>query len=454
MSFIADKQTLEDLNIPGKFRTGSIFGLFNRVRTGGGEKVLEGMFNHPLDDPAEINKRAGVFRYLGAKLIGFPFDAGAVEDMGRYLEGATAGNLLMTALTGCRKLALAWLIKDEQYGALRHGIQSTFDILRGCRELYARLAQDGDSPYFEQIRLVRSIVEDGRLGWVGSPGFPGSLGSPGRLPFTRLIRYDHLLRQTLRKELGMLLSLLYDLDVSVAVGEVAAARGFHFAYALPKERNRLRVEGLYHPALAGAVGNDLSFSGEKNLIFLTGANMAGKSTLMKSFGIALYLAHMGFPVAAERMEFSVKDGIYSSINVPDNLALGYSHFYSEVLRVKKVAEEVSAPKDMIVIFDELFKGTNVKDAYDATLAVTEAFSAYRNCFFMISTHIIEVGEVLRGMCGNIRFAYLATVMEGTTPRYTYRLADGITADRQGMIIIENEGILELLYAEDKGEGRL
>jgi len=49
-------------------------------------------------------------------------------------------------------------------------------------------------------------------------------------------------------------------------------------------------------------------------------------------------------------------------------------------------------KDLIVIFDELFKGTNVKDAYDATLAVTEAFSKYRNCFFIISTHIIEVGE--------------------------------------------------------------
>jgi hypothetical protein len=57
-----------------------------------------------------------------------------------------------------------------------------------------------------------------------------------------------------------------------------------------------------------------------------------------------------------------------------------------------------------------------------------------------------VGEVLRLSSGHIRFAYLATVMEGTTPRYTYRLEEGITADRQGMIIIENEGILELLFS--------
>jgi DNA mismatch repair ATPase MutS len=147
------------------------------------------------------------------------------------------------------------------------------------------------------------------------------------------------------------------------------------------------------------------------------------------------------------MKFSIKDGLCTSINVPDNLALGYSHFYSEVLRVKKVAEEVSGAKELIVIFDELFKGTNVKDAYDATLAVTEAFSAYRNCFFVISTHIIEVGEVLRRN-SQIRFRYLSTMMEGTTPRYTYQLQEGISADRQGMIIIENEGILELLFAEN------
>ncbi len=66
------------------------------------------------------------------------------------------------------------------------------------------------------------------------------------------------------------------------------------------------------------------------------------------------------------MQFRIQDGMYTSINVPDNINLGYSHFYAEVLRVKKVAIEVSRDKRLIVIFDELFKGTNVKDAFDAT----------------------------------------------------------------------------------------
>jgi hypothetical protein len=61
----------------------------------------------------------------------------------------------------------------------------------------------------------------------------------------------------------------------------------------------------------------------------------------------------------------------------------------------------------------------------------------------VSTHIIEVGEALRGN-SNIRFAYMPTVLEGARPRYTYRLQEGITEDRQGMMIIRNEGILELI----------
>jgi DNA mismatch repair ATPase MutS len=179
-------------------------------------------------------------------------------------------------------------------------------------------------------------------------------------------------------------------------------------------------------------------------MFLTGANMAGKSTLMKSFGIAIYLAHMGFPVAADSMSFSVKDGLYSSINVSDDLNAGYSHFYAEVLRVKAVAQSLSESKDLYVIFDELFKGTNVKDAYDATLSVTGAFADNRGSVFIVSTHIIEVGKALEPRGEQIRFAYLPTVMEGNVPRYTYTLSEGITSDRHGMMIIRNEGILDIV----------
>jgi DNA mismatch repair ATPase MutS len=194
------------------------------------------------------------------------------------------------------------------------------------------------------------------------------------------------------------------------------------------------------------VPNDITITPDGNVIFLTGANMAGKSTFMKSLSIAIFLAHMGFPVAAKSMEFAVLDGIYTTINLPDNLGMGASHFYAEVLRVKKMANELAQGKNLLIVFDELFRGTNVKDAYEATIAITRAFAGKRNSLFVISTHIIEAGDILKAQCDNVRFIYLPTRMNGNNPVYTYKLENGITDDRHGMVIINNEGILDILQS--------
>jgi DNA mismatch repair ATPase MutS len=175
--------------------------------------------------------------------------------------------------------------------------------------------------------------------------------------------------------------------------------------------------------------------------------MAGKSTFMKSVGIAVYLAHMGFPVAAEGMAFSVQDGMYTSINVADNLDKGLSHFYAEVLRVREVAEEVGRGRNLVIIFDELFKGTNVKDAYDATVAVTAAFAENRNSAFIVSTHITEAGQTLQEQHANMKFVCFPTILDKGIPRYTFRLQEGISSDRHGMMIIVNEGILDIIRAK-------
>ena len=262
-----------------------------------------------------------------------------------------------------------------------------------------------------------------------------------------MICFDRNLRCVSHKNFKEVIELLQEIDVNVVVGSVARERNFCFAEAADDGEILVAMKGLHHPRIDGAISNDLEVTATKNVFFLTGANMAGKSTLMKSFGIAVYLAHMGFPVAATSMQFRIQDGMYTSINVPDNINLGYSHFYAEVLRVKKVAIEVSRDKRLIVIFDELFKGTNVKDAFDATLAVTEAIAERKNCAFMVSTHIIEVGQELGKRCDNVTFEYLPTVMKGKLPTYTYKLEPGITSDKHGMIIINNEKIIEIIKGE-------
>jgi DNA mismatch repair ATPase MutS len=446
MSFIADKQTLDDLNLLGKYKNNSVYRLFDHVVTDGGRKLLDNMFNNPLTNADAINKRCSIFQYVGSRSMTFPFTNEDFSIMENYLSSGGGGSILSTATGMISKKVLSSLAQDKEYGIIEAELCKTIELLNVFSDFISKLQQqDAENPYQEEIRTIKNILSDKRLQWLSSER------GIRKIPLAKLIRYDNTLRSAMYEEMRTISDVIYNLDVCIAVSGVANAKGFAYPQAFPKEKNVFAVTGLFHPGLAKAVANSISVHQHSNVIFLTGANMAGKSTFMKSFGISFYLAHMGFPVAAESMQFSVKDGMYSSINVPDNLNMGYSHFYAEVLRVKKVAEEVSDSKDLLVIFDELFKGTNVKDAYDATLAITEAFSENRNCFFIISTHIIEVGEALREHSDHFQFVYLPTVMDGHVPRYTYRLEEGITTDRHGMMIIENEGILDIIRSGTKYE---
>mgnify|MGYP000335274684 CR=1 FL=1 len=439
MSFIADKQTMEDLNLLGKYKSNSVFSIYNKVRTTGGEKLLETMFRHPLTDAPAINRRSQILRQFQDKVVEFPFNAEEFGVMENYFSSGGTGNRFTASADLLRKKFLHSIGLDKDFDSIKAGLIITIDLLNRLNNFSSQLLdKENNSPFNEEINVVRNILSQPRLQWLAS------VKNGHQLPLLQLIRYDTLLRVTLREEMAAVLQFVYLVDVYISVAGVARTKGFAAATALPKEDYIIRVDDCRHPGLEKAVANSVSLQLNSNVLFLTGANMAGKSTFMKSFSICVYLAHMGFPVPASAMSFSALDGLYTSINVPDNLQLGYSHFYAEVRRVKTVAEDVGSGKNLLVIFDELFKGTNVKDAYDATLAVTQAFAVYSNCFFIVSTHIIEVAEPLKTSCSNLQLVYFPTIMEGSIPRYTYRLQQGVSADRHGMMIIQNEGIVEII----------
>lgn len=446
MGFIVDKQTLEDLNLLGKYKVNSVFKVFSETRTRGGERVLETMFQHPLNDAAQINLRSRIFQYFGEKKLTFPVDAGLFETAEHYFSNIGHGNAVVAAMNTCRRKFMHYIGGDKEYEMIYNGLLGTITFLYRWNDFFRGLAADvSGNPYQETLKEIERVFAHPLMKTILKEN------GANRLPLWKMIRYDHFLRATWHDHIEQIMRLIYECDVYMTVSEMASKYQFCYALAHPfsVQENRICIRNVFHPQLRQAVRNDIQVDHEQNVIFLTGANMAGKSTFMKSFAISVYLAHMGFPVAAGGMEFSVQDGMYTSINVPDNLYQGYSHFYAEVLRVKKVAEEVEAGKNLVIIFDELFKGTNVKDAYDATVAVTEAFSTHRNCSFIISTHITEAGHTLREQCRNFRFVYLPTIMRGAVPTYTYKLQEGITNDRHGMMIIQNEHILDIISGKEK-----
>ncbi|NQX39083.1 MutS domain III [Pedobacter steynii] len=445
MSFKTDKQTLHDLNIFGKQGNDSIFSLYNNTFTRGGSDILENMFLYPLSDADSINDRSLTIQYFSTLKVQFPIKTEFLDSAEIYLSMTDPRTKLVLDNNNLSGKFTRLISVDGDYQLIYKGVTAIIEILGSLLEFVDTVKLSARStPFDKELQSLQNLLGEEEITGTINQGNPGR-----KLSYEQVVPYDNLFRFRISKKIKEILTCIYYLDVYMSIANVAAKKGYVFPTALNKERHTVRLSQLYHPLVKNAKANSIDITPEKNIVFLTGANMAGKSTFMKSLGIALYLAHMGFPVAASAMEFSIRDGIYTTINLPDDLSSGKSHFYAEVLRVKTVAKELGSSKNLFVIFDELFRGTNVKDAYDGTIAITEAFAQKTNSMFVVSTHIIEAGEVLKETCKNINFVYLPTLMENNVPVYTYRIESGITADRHGMIIINNEGILEIIRSKNK-----
>jgi DNA mismatch repair protein MutS len=439
MNFITDKQTLDDLNIFGKRGKQSIYSIFNRTCSRGGAEQLEQMFRYPLSDTDAINQRAGIIKYFQQRKQVFPFRSDQFDALEQYLSNTDERSKLGHENNTLERKFKTLIGSDTEYQLLAKGVSSLLEISHTLRKLLSELQQDaGSIGYRADLQIMQEILQSEAWQSVFDRKPGSKLSFDDNAILDRLFRYQHI------DKVRTLLYHLYSMDVYVSVAGVATEKGYVFPEAINRELHSIHLENVYHPQLEKAIGNNLSITPGSNVLFLTGANMAGKSTFMKSLGIALFLAHMGFPVAASKMQFSVRDGMFTTINLSDNLNMGYSHFYAEVLRVKKVAEQLHANRNIFVIVDELFRGTNVKDAYEATVAITAAFARKTNCMFVVSTHIMEAGDTLKPTHANINFMYLPTKMDQQKPVYTYKLEKGITEDRHGMVIINNEGIIDIL----------
>lgn len=442
MSLLIDKQTLDDLSIFAPRGKASVFQLFNHTATAGGSELLEEWFTYPLSVPEEIEQRSAAIAYFIAHPIDFPFSQNWFDQALFYLDMSDERSRLHNGPRTLKDRVQSLLGGDTELQKITSGIRSCTMIIHRWKTLLAQPVDNSHGSYIQQLRNFSSVFSGSALADLPL------LDGPKKIDHHDLVYYDNILRF---EEKDLFLSILrdiYTLDVYISAAKVALDHHFSIPTLDRQGDGTLQFEEVFHPLVAGAKANSLHMDRQHNITFLTGANMAGKSTFMKSLGIALFLAHMGLPVPAQKIVFSPFDAMYTSINLPDNIQMGYSHFYAEVLRIKKVAQHLAEGKKLFVIFDEMFRGTNVKDAYEGTVEVVRRLYQHPRCQFVLSTHVLEAGEQLRHSHPDIQYVFLPTVMTNGVPRYTYSLQEGISKDRHGMIIIENEGIIDLLTRQN------
>lgn len=437
MNLDVDKQTLADLALfPNSQQKQSVLSLLGKTQTIEGQERLSAMFSTALSDSKKIEERIAVFAYLQYNEVNFNIDKNICDFAEFYLKGHSPAQKFPLFIGLLNRIVYAFNSNNDYY-IIQQGVFSILKLLEELRQFADHLTVKAPKLLLAYKSTITDTCQSDDFAWINE------LKGKAKLTAGETAKADHLFRNAAHHDLKSLLDITYELDAYLTVSASSKARGFTLPVIAESQEATLTFKGLFHPFLNHPIGNDVDFNIERNICFITGTNMAGKSTLLKAMGVAVYLSQLGFPVPAGYMKTSLFNGLITTINLSDDIDQGHSHFYREVLRVKQVAQKVNQSKHVFVIFDELFRGTNVKDAYDASLAIISAFTDVRSCFFVVSTHIVEVAHQLVKN-ESINFRYMETTFADGHPFNSYQLKEGITEERLGMWIVNNERILEII----------
>jgi DNA mismatch repair protein MutS len=202
------------------------------------------------------------------------------------------------------------------------------------------------------------------------------------------------------------------------------------------------MEGLFHPLIKKAVRNDLF--AHKNVILLTGPNMSGKSTLLKSISLCVYLGQTGLAVPADKVVMPLFTTISAAINLTDSIVSGYSHFMTEIITLKNVLEDAEKGAKCFAVFDELFRGTNIEDALEISTVTIKGLTRFTNSLFIISTHLHQLKDLEEIENNTVATYFIECELNGNTPKFTYKLKEGWSDLKLGRILFEREGLNKML----------
>ncbi|MBE0687374.1 MAG: hypothetical protein IH585_15390 [Anaerolineaceae bacterium] len=196
-----------------------------------------------------------------------------------------------------------------------------------------------------------------------------------------------------------------------------------------------------HPLIAKSekVVNDFSFSNLGEVALISGSNMSGKSTFLRTLGVNLTLAYAGTVVNASQMQLSILR-LFTCIQVSDSLKDGYSYFYAEVRRLRKLLSWLEESESMAVFYliDEIFQGTNYEERRIGSLAYLKAL-VNSNGVGAISTHDIELSKLADVEMRIHNYNFQDSVVEGKMS-FDYRLRLGPSPTTNALKIMAIEGL--------------
>ncbi|WP_406543068.1 MutS-related protein [Clostridium ljungdahlii] len=203
--------------------------------------------------------------------------------------------------------------------------------------------------------------------------------------------------------------------------------------------SRIIAKDMGHPLLGeNRVYNDLKIEEPYPVMLITGSNMSGKSTFMRTVGINIVLAYAGAPVCANGFCCTIMD-IYSCMRIDDNLGQNISSFYAEILKIKNIVKASKEGKKVLFLLDEIFKGTNSKDRHTGAMILVRQLSRTGN-LGSISTHDLELGEMANHKNSKVKNYHFSEYYRDSMVYFDYKLKVGISTTRNAMYLMKLAGI--------------
>jgi len=432
-----DNTSYSDLNIFHNEEEFSVFNKLNFTRTVDGRAWLVKFFSTPFSDQKQISETQEILKSILLHIDKWPVSIsnGTMMVMEKFYDSQ------IDSIPGSPNFLNAVSYKafhTADFSLVRYSLSHFADFFKGMYQVIEIFDQD-NAPL-----LLRSFLH--RAKELMNKPIVMELSQREALKqfsWNEVIHFGNFIKNHFRNATLELINIYGRLDAWFSMAFSIKKFNLSFPVFINQPQPLIDAQELFHILLPSPVPYDVHMSKETNFLFLTGANMAGKSTFIKSVGTAVFLAHLGMGVPAGNMTLTLFDGLLSNINVVDNIVKGESYFFNEVQRVKNTILKINNGKKWLVLIDELFKGTNVQDAMKCSTTVIKGLIRIKNSLFILSTHLYEIGEELQAY-PNISFKYFETAVKDDQLEFSYQLKEGISNDRLGYLILKREKVVDLL----------
>ena len=238
------------------------------------------------------------------------------------------------------------------------------------------------------------------------------------------------------------LEVIADVEVHNSLAAFAYNRQDLVYPELSEEPFRIVMEDGGHPLLDPSVrvDNDIAFSGPGQIKIVTGANMAGKSTLLRTVGVNLILAMMGAPVCARKFEFYPMR-LRTSVRTNDSLGDSESYFYAELVKLQRIMEELKTEGPLFVIVDEMLKGTNSRDKHRGSVGLIRQLVSL-GAVGLVATHDIQLGQLIDEFPEKVENKCFEVEIRADQLVFDYRLRSGISQNLNATFLMAKMGIIE------------